>query len=528
MTTTGWSLRRRGSFVLAATLGLVVWADWLFYERPIGWNASLFGLALLLAVALRSPGFLLGTPTSGTGAAGVATARWVLISLLLGLIGALVLQPGVLAVGLGVVGLVMLAVVDRAGWTSSVGRWVWRGTRFVGRGTTQWARDSKLARRWRRQHPGTVKRDGLGAVGVARWFVPIVLALGFVLLFALANPVVQRGVEHVWETVSGRMARLGDGLEPRRVGLWGVTAAACWGLLRTRLRGRSRRRALPMSGERDATTATPEGFRGRGRGRLGDRVASADWVVRCLVLFNLVFAGQTLLDLTYLVSGAELPAGMTYAEYAQRGAYPLVATALLAGAFVLLTFRPGGAAQRSAAARRLVGLWIGQNLLLMVSAAWRLNLYVQAYSLTRWRVAAAVWMLLVAAGFVLLVWRIVGDRDSAWLLRRITLTAAAVLYTLCFLDLDGRIASFNVAHCHEAGGGGAAIDVAYLERLGPEALPAVATLLQTDGLARGTRVEARAAQHELRGELRERMDDWRGWTLRRQWLTEGALAQAGP
>ncbi len=51
---------------------------------------------------------------------------------------------------------------------------------------------------------------------------------------------------------------------------------------------------------------------------------------------------------------------MSYAEYAHRGAYPLVFTALLAGVFVLVSFRPGGAAQRSRWARGLVQLWIAQ------------------------------------------------------------------------------------------------------------------------------------------------------------------------
>ena len=58
-------------------------------------------------------------------------------------------------------------------------------------------------------------------------------------------------------------------------------------------------------------------------------------MTRSLILFNALFAVQTVLDLIYLWGGASLPDGMSHAEYAHRGAYPLVATALLAAAFVL-------------------------------------------------------------------------------------------------------------------------------------------------------------------------------------------------
>jgi hypothetical protein len=232
------------------------------------------------------------------------------------------------------------------------------------------------------------------------------------------------------------------------------------------------------------------------------------------------------LDLTYLYGGAELPAGMTYAEYAHRGAYPLVVTALLAGAFVLLTFRPGGAAQRSPWCRRLVGLWIAQNLVLMASAAWRLNLYVSAYSLTRWRVAAAVWMLLVAIGLAWLVWRVLADRDHAWLLRRVTVSTAAVLYALCFVNVDGRIATFNVAHCAQLGGGGSSIDVAYLQRLGPAALPAVERLRSQLGPG-ATRDAAEEVRRDLERDLNYQLRDWRGWTVRRGRWRAAVAAGAG-
>src|SRR5690606_27350298 len=74
-----------------------------------------------------------------------------------------------------------------------------------------------------------------------------------------------------------------------------------------------------------------------------DGAAWTDWLVgqavrltvKTLVVLNAVFLVQLALDARYLLLGAALPEGMTYAQYAHRGAYPLIVTALLAGAMVL-------------------------------------------------------------------------------------------------------------------------------------------------------------------------------------------------
>src|SRR4029453_3626384 len=50
--------------------------------------------------------------------------------------------------------------------------------------------------------------------------------------------------------------------------------------------------------------------------------AAAGSVGASLVVFNVLFAIQNGLDIAYLWSGAGLPAGMSLAAYAQRGAHP--------------------------------------------------------------------------------------------------------------------------------------------------------------------------------------------------------------
>lgn len=225
---------------------------------------------------------------------------------------------------------------------------------------------------------------------------------------------------------------------------------------------------------------------------------NADSVRNSLVLFNLLLGVQTLLDLGYLWGGAELPDGVTASQYAHRGAYPLVAAALLAGAFTLVS-RPFVA--RRTVLKALLGLWIAQNLLLVVSSLLRLDLYVEAFGLTRLRLAAAVWMGLVAGGLALTAWQVGRGHGNAWLLGRIGLMAGIVLYLCCFVNAADLIARVNLARYDRTG----AIDLSYLCDLGEGAGPVIRAYEGQSGvLLCWDRAGLRAAPPE----------DWRDWGFR--------------
>ena len=132
-------------------------------------------------------------------------------------------------------------------------------------------------------------------------------------------------------------------------------------------------------------------------------------------MLSLLFLFQNVLDIEYLWSGAALPSGMTYAEYAHRGAYPLIATTLLAGLLTLITFGRQCTGPVWKQARILVYIWLVQNVFLVASSLLRLWKYISVYSLTELRVAAAFWMLLVACGLCLILYKVWKNKDLAWL-----------------------------------------------------------------------------------------------------------------
>lgn len=329
---------------------------------------------------------------------------------------------------------------------------------------------------------------------VRNWLLPIGLTLVFVILFSVANPVfsawIQSGI--VWME-----RQFYSWLNPVRWIFWSVAGLAAWCLLRYRAkRRRIQRRWLVLRASTDPILP------------LG----------RTLGLFNLVFAIQNLLDVRYILCGAELPAGMTYAQYAHRGAYPLVATALLAGAFILLAFPPGRDGADSRFVRGLLHGWIAQNVLLTAAAAWRLWMYVGAYGLTRLRVAAALWILLVATGLLLAGVRLGFRYTTEWLVRTNMFVLSVVLMIWMLVDIHGVIARFNVAHCRERTGTGVSLDLAYLQTLGPAALPAL-DLLAEEVLSADLMLRLHRTKRVLGGRLAEQLADWRGWTVHRHRLS---------
>ncbi|WP_315778694.1 MULTISPECIES: DUF4173 domain-containing protein [unclassified Bradyrhizobium] len=338
------------------------------------------------------------------------------------------------------------------------------------------------------------------------WSIPLALGLVFSLLFAAANPVIEQWLDQL------RPQRLVSSLSFGRPLFWLLMLSLIWPFINLRWRQRTTPPSQPV--EPEANQMPPAVV----------PLLSPQTVVRSLLLFNLLFAIQTALDGAYLWGHAALPDGVTYATYAHRGAYPLIVTALLAAVFVLAAVR-SGQEDEPRLIRPLVYLWVGQNLLLVLSSIQRVHIYIETYLLTHWRIAALIWMGLVAIGLVLIVIRIVLNRPTAWLVRMNLMTLAATLYACTLVNFSGLIADYNVAHSREAGRSGAAIDVQHLSILGPQALPAVRrSLLLSPGEAGLSRVHDRLMEQQASD-----MANWRSWTFRgwrlQRYLDTHPLAQ---
>nr|WP_277998606.1 DUF4173 domain-containing protein [Sphingomonas liriopis] len=328
--------------------------------------------------------------------------------------------------------------------------------------------------------------------------MPVAGAALFLALFASANPLIER-------------AFAGIALPDATTVVWRVVLAVAvllpvWATLRPNPRvtawdGRIAGVALPQTG-------------------VGTLILS-------LATFNVIFAGQNALDIAFLWSGAALPDGVTMAEYAHRGAYALIVTALLAGVFVLATLRPGSAGAASPVVRRLVTAWIVQNLLLVASSGLRTLDYVDAYGMTVLRLAALVWMALVATGLALILWRLLRGRSAAWLINANAFAAAVVLTACAIVDLGATAAAWNVRVALARGRAGPPLDLCYLERMGSSALVPLATL---ERHAHGAGLRDRLGYLRWQAQSRVAADQasWTGWTFRNARRLATVEAMVGP
>ena len=276
---------------------------------------------------------------------------------------------------------------------------------------------------------------------------------------------------------------------------WGVVFIGALGLLRPRWR-------KPLLALPERKIGGPSAFLTR-------------TISLSLIVFNAVFALQNGLDLAFLWSGAPLPGDMGLAEYAHRGAYPLIVTALLAGLFVLIALRPGSDTASKPLVRRLVVVWIAQNMVLVASSLLRTADYIEAYALTRFRIAAMIWMALVAVGLVLICWRMLAGKSAHWLINANAMAALGVLAAISVVDLAAIAAAWNVRHAREAGGGGVALDLGYLHTLGAPALVSLVELETTTGDP-ALRDRVAAVRQDILLKVRRRQSQWRGWTWRDQ------------
>ena len=192
------------------------------------------------------------------------------------------------------------------------------------------------------------------------------------------------------------------------------------------------------------------------------------------------------------------------------------ALALTAAADFLVFGQPLGLSLLLFAAL-LATLWTLQNVVLVLSSILRLDLYVGIYALTHWRVAAFIWMGLVAVGLVLIMARIHLRQSNIWLIGANLLTLCVTLYACSFVNFADMIAGYNITHSREIAGEGEALDVDCLVDIGPAAIPAIdryvaaVSIMSCEDNVMGMRV----SRDQLAGEDAAFFAEWRAWTFRR-------------
>jgi Domain of unknown function (DUF4173) len=421
--------------------GLIGLADYLFYGQKLGLSLGIFLAVVAIATMALNPIRLHGRRL--LYACGV-----VFLAII-----AIVEDLNALSISLGCVSLALFAQVigDKRQWN-----WYeWSKPVLL----QLLAGPFRLLADWNRGF-GMIRKKASNRLSVAfasGWIVPLGLFAVFVGLFASANPLFDELLKSLSIVPFLKI------VFSYRFIFWACVLCLIWPFLHVKLRRQS---------DRSVEQNFSSHFSPDNKALFG-----AAAIVRSLILFNSLFAFQLWSDAAFLTGGMELPRGITYAAYAQNGAYQLVLTALLAAVFVIIAMRQDGPAEQSRLIKPLVLVWVLQNIILVATSFFRLNMYVALYSLTSMRVAAFIWFGLVAFGLILIIVMIIQKKTLHWLIARNALVLATVLFGCCFMNFDNFVARYNIDHSRMMRDVGPVLDFRHLQSLGKRAIPAMDRLL---------------------------------------------------
>ena len=199
--------------------------------------------------------------------------------------------------------------------------------------------------------------------------------------------------------------------------------------------------------------------------------------------------------------------GLTFAEYARRGFFELVAASALALPVVYVAPHLAGALNAAAerSLRALQSVALGLVALVALSALWRLRLYVDAYGLTEDRLYGSAIIAWIGATIGVFSRTMLAGRPQRTA-HGAMLAAVVVLALLNAANPSALIARVNLGRT-----GTGAVDASYLATLGAEAVPVItARIPEMDAEAR-----CAAAKRLVERWSAEPQGDWRGWNVAR-------------
>jgi hypothetical protein len=192
---------------------------------------------------------------------------------------------------------------------------------------------------------------------------------------------------------------------------------------------------------------------------------------------NALFFIFILVQLTYLFGGESniSTQDFTYAEYARRGFFELIAVAVIS-LFLLLTTEKYVIKKETEHAlgfKILSTALIIQVVLIIASAFTRLSLYEEAYGFTTLRLYSHAFIILLVIIFCLLLYKIYKDKRESTFAFRVFLSVVLFIAVMNFLNPDAFIARRNIERFPSTG----KLDIYYLSRLSDDAISDIITIL---------------------------------------------------
>ena len=172
---------------------------------------------------------------------------------------------------------------------------------------------------------------------------------------------------------------------------------------------------------------------------------------------------------------ANLPDGMTYAEYARSGFFELCAVAMINMAVIIIlsVFTKKKENGKASAPLKIYSVVMSCFTLLLIAVAMsKMIMYINAYGLSRQRIFTSWFMILLAFAFIFVILKQFIRKFNYF--GSLAAVFAVLFGILCFCDVDARIAEYNVnAYITDSK---KTIDMEQLQELSDSALPYILKL----------------------------------------------------
>jgi hypothetical protein len=231
-----------------------------------------------------------------------------------------------------------------------------------------------------------------------------------------------------------------------------------------------------------------------------------------LGLISVLFLVFIVFQITYLFGGEAniIKAGFTYAEYARRGFWELLAVAMLSLIVLLAAEKYIGTESKKEKQFLIPSLIVIAEVILVIASAFkRLSLYIDAYSLTTLRFYAAAFIMLLLALFILLAVKFIKAKQEQFFTFGTLLLLITFLMLVNIVNPDAFIAKSNMERYNRTG----KLDVTHIGKLSADAEPwKTALYKELEGADKETLREL--LQHQ-KDNLKKSSGDWQSANLSR-------------
>lgn len=201
-------------------------------------------------------------------------------------------------------------------------------------------------------------------------------------------------------------------------------------------------------------------------------------LITIISLLNIVYTVFSVIQFTYLFWGETfiLPSSYTYAEYARRGFFELVAVSVINFIIILIAVSFIRKENRKVhlASKVLLSLLVGLTFVLLISAFYRMVIYEKAYGFTYLRIFVQAFMVLLLFLFIINIIYIWYTKLP--IIKSYFVMTLMVYMVLNFSNVDRVIARNNIDRYIETG----QIDVEYLKGLSYDAIGEMQRLVDID------------------------------------------------